>query len=87
VKKFTESDIEPHGSWDGVINADRSELVDAPPDWMKRGLSETASGYGRRLNSGLKIHFEGRLHRIYTTIFSNSGTNWFNTKGRKIVVR
>jgi hypothetical protein len=82
ARKFTESDIVR----DNYIDADRSELHYAPPEWMKRGLTETASGYGRRLNSGLKIDFEGRLYRIYITIFSNAGTAWFIVKGRRITV-
>jgi len=81
VKEFTESDvINDH------IYADRSELIDSPTDWQKQGLQETASGYGNRLNSGLKIRFCGRDYRIYVTQFSNAGTAWFKVKGRRIVV-
>ena len=84
VKQFTEADV-VKGQFERIY-ADRSELVYDPPEWMKRGLQETASGYGKRLNSGLKISFNGKLYRIYVTIFSNAGTSWFVTKGRKIIV-
>lgn len=85
MKEFTDKDVcrdtqFPH------IYCNRSELVDAPMWWHKRYLSETASGYGRRLNSGLKIHFNGRLYRIYVTCFSNAGTSWFKCKGETIYV-
>lgn len=86
MKEFKECDVQPSASWDGRINADRTDLIYAPTEWQKRGLSETASGYGNRLNSGLKIRFEGRDYRVYVTIFSNCGTCWFQTKERKIIV-
>lgn len=80
MRLFIESDVR-----DGRIRADRSELIWNPPKW-KRGLQETASGYGKRLNSGWMINFEGRKHRIYVTIYGNSGSSWFMSRGRKIHV-
>ena len=85
MKHFTETDVNKIGDFERIY-ADRSELLYDPPKWMKLGLQETASGYGKRLNSGLKISFNGKLYRIYITIFSNAGTAWFVTKGRRIVV-
>lgn len=81
MKLFNESDIlRDH------IYAEHSELVNAPMWWHTAGKTETRTGYGKRLNSGLKINFNGRLYRIYVTCFSNAGTAWFVSKGRKIVV-
>lgn len=86
MKEFTEADIVNNGAGLDRIAADRSELLYDPPDWMKAGLQETASGYGKRLNSGLKINYCGKLYRIYITCFSNCGTCWFTAKGRRIIV-
>ena len=86
VKQYTDADVVKHGDSYERIYADKADLEYAPPAWMARGLQETASGYGKRLNSGLKIHFNGKRYRIYVTIFSNCGTAWFQTKGRKIIV-
>lgn len=91
MKVFSETDLhvssgyaaDPNG---GHIICSKSELIHNPPDWMKRGLQETASGYGKRLNSGYSINWKGRIYRIYVTIFSNSGSCWFKPKGRKIWV-
>ena len=55
-------------------------------EWMKKGLSETASGYGRRLNTGRMVFFEGRWRRIYCCQYSNSGTNYFFYKGKWVVI-
>ena len=85
-KRFTDQDIVNHGGDYLRIYAERRELIYDPPLWMARGLQETASGYGKRLNSGLKISFNGKLYRIYTTVFSNVGSSWFTVRGRKIYV-
>lgn len=88
MRQFTDSDVRPTDtSFDGYICAEREELVYDPPKWMAAGRQETASGYGSRLNSGLKINFNGRLYRIYVTVFSNNGTAWFKTKGKRYIVR
>jgi hypothetical protein len=84
MKNFTDQDV-VKSDLDRIL-ANCKELIEAPPEWMKRGLQETASGYGSKLNSGFKISFNGKIYRIYTTIWSNCGTNWFVSKGRKIIV-
>jgi len=86
MRQFTDADVVQHGNGYERIYADRADLVVDEPAWMKRGLTQTASGYGKKLNSGLKIHFNGRLYRLYTTIYSNNGITWFTAKGRKICV-
>lgn len=91
MRLFTDKDI---SSWDSSvdghkmyrISADRDELIDAPMWFHLKGLQETRSGYGSRLNSGMKINFNGRLYRLYVTIFSNSGTMWFKSQGQTIIV-
>lgn len=85
MKKFTEADVVP---WAGAGNiwASREDLVEAPMWWHRRGLQETATGYGARLTMSRKIHFEGRLRRLYCTIYSNNGSVWFETRGRRIYV-
>lgn len=85
-RQFTTDDVQPSSCFDGSINADRTELEYAPTAWQRLGLQETATGYGRRLNSGLKIHFNGRAYRIYVTCFSNAGTAWFTSNGKRYVV-
>lgn len=82
MKHFTDADVDERGR----IYCSREDLEYAPTKRMLEGLQETASGYGARLNSGLKISFNGQMYRIYVTIFSNCGTSWFIAKGRKIIV-
>ena len=85
MKVFSETDIAyKTETYDSLSSVSREDLVYDPPEWMKAGLMESATGYGRRLNTGLKINWNGKLFRVYCTIFSNVGTCWFKTKGRKI---
>lgn len=89
MKLFTESDVQPHTvifNAGKIITEDNSDLLLAPLEWQKRGLQQTASGYGVKLTSPYKINFNGKLYRIYTACYSNSGSNYFITKGRKIFV-
>jgi hypothetical protein len=92
MKQFTESDIRKwKSSVDGsdmysLYITDTADLVDAPLDWQKRGLQQTASGYGSKLTSQYKIDFEGKLYRLYVTQFSNAGSTWFRVHGRKVFV-
>ena len=56
--------------------------------WQERGLSETASGYGRKLTSSKMVRLsDGRTRRVYVTCFSNSGTAWVNIGGEHYIVR
>lgn len=62
------------------------DLIDAPMWYHKRGLQQTASGYGRKLNSGKKYRFNGRLYRVYICQYSNSGTAYIIVNKEWIVL-
>ena len=64
------------------------EIIDKPLWWHKRGLSETASGYGKKLTSSKCIKLpDGRIRRIYVTIYSNIGTAWIILNKEQLIVR
>ena len=91
TRLHTESDVKtwPHsktGETMYKIYADTTDLIDDPLPWQKRGLQQTASGYGSKLTSCYKINFEGKLYRLYVTQYSNAGSTWFRVRGRKIFV-
>jgi len=94
MKLFTEKDLTPvwkndDGSTNNKIylgGPHHNFLVLKELPWQKRGLQQTASGYGMKLTNPYMIHFEGKLRRIYTTCFSNVGSNWFIYKGKRIYV-
>ena len=90
MKVFTQKDIVRTTDYKGFtyvrIYANKEELIDSPMWYHKRGLMQTATGYGRKLNSGLKINFEGKLYRIYVCQYSNAGTAYFTMKGERIIV-
>jgi hypothetical protein len=63
------------------------EFFDKPLWWHKQGLSQTASGYGKRLTSRRCIKLpDGRIRRVYVTIYSNAGTAWIVLDGKMWVV-
>ena len=66
---------------------ENADLVDAPLWWHQRGLSQTASGYGKALTTRWKIKHGGRLYRVYATCYSNCATHWFKVRGETIYLR
>lgn len=85
MKEYTTKDITDGGAI--VCCQDfREDLIDAPLWFHKKGLQETASGYGSKLTTRFKIRFEKKDYRVYCTLFSNSGSSWFKVKGKKIFV-
>lgn len=60
--------------------------ISAPMWYHKRGLMQTATGYGARLNTGYKVHYMGRDRRIYCRIYSNAGTCWIIVDKRQIII-
>jgi hypothetical protein len=85
AREFQDSDVDRRGKLPHIY-ADRDDLFYEPLWFHERGLQQTASGYGRKLTTPLKISFNGKLYRIYCTCFSNAGSNWFIVKGEKIYV-
>lgn len=55
--------------------------------WHTAGLSQTASGYGKRLTSARMVRLSnGREYRVYVTCYSNSGTAWIKVRGQIYIV-
>lgn len=65
--------IRPDGSFD-CFQTIECEAKDAPLWWQERGLSFTASGYGKRIPTRQMVKFNGKWRRVYCCIFSNIGT-------------
>lgn len=61
VRNFCREDVQDLNGRFPRIFVNISDLVDDPPDWMKQGLQQTASGYGAKLNTGRKISYRGNL--------------------------
>ncbi len=63
------------------------ESKDAPLWWHERGLSYTASGYGRKIPTRTMVKLPGspRWRRVYCCIYSNIGTCYV-TRGKDWIV-
>ncbi len=90
MKTFTDSDVQDHGVIAGAgsiyTKEYRKDLILDQLDWQKRGLQQSATGYGAKLTTGYKINFNGKLFRVYCTCYGNAGSCWFISRGRKIFV-
>lgn len=79
-------------AWEHSAGLDRLHdalyVFEDRPLWFHlAGLSQTASGYGRRLVSRRVVRFpDGRTRRVYVTQYSNAGTAWIVLNGRKLIV-
>jgi hypothetical protein len=86
-KPYTDADVENADSaYPRIYISGRKDMVYDPPEWMKMGLQQSASGYGGKLNSGYRINFNGKLYRLYISCYSNACSWWFVAKGRTIYV-
>ena len=88
MKLFNTADTAEHRSVANArtLNASWEDFQLAMLPWQKQGLRQTASGYGARLTTAYKINYNGRLYRLYNTIYSNIGSVWFKVKGQIIFV-
>lgn len=68
------------------LETTKDQLIYAPLWWHEKGLSQTASGYGKRLITPYKLEFKGHKRRVYNCIFSNSGTLYINVKKQMIII-
>ena len=68
----------------GITTNDR---LDCPLWWHKAGLSQTATGYGRKLTTRYKIPYRGRLYRIYACCFSNVASHFIMVRGQSLFLR
>ena len=79
-----------HGKSDNGTNfwCKEVEYKRAPLWWQLRGLSFTASGYGKAIPTDLMVKFNNRWRRVYCCIFSNSGTLYIKSPaGETITVQ
>ena len=55
--------------------------------WQKKGLSYTASGYGRRIPTSRKVKYGKKWYRVYCSISSNVGSCFIESRGWNLYIR
>ena len=68
------------------ISVTRSELIERPLDWQRRGIQETRTGYGPRLKTRYMLRYAGHLRRLYCCCYGNSGTLFISVRGKRLIV-
>lgn len=56
-------------------------VYEEPLKWQKKGISYTASGYGRKIPTPYVVTYKGRRRRVYACQFSNVATLYIIEKG------
>ena len=69
-----------------IIYTEEKDFIDCPLEWQKRGLQQTASGYGSKLTTSRKYKYNGKYYRVYACCYSNNGTAYIIVKGKEIVL-
>ena len=62
---------------------DVNDLILCELKWQKRGLMQTATGYGNKLTTRYKLKHNSRLYRVYAASFSNCASYYIVIKGEK----
>lgn len=57
---------------------------ESPLSWQIRGLTYTASGYGRRIPSRYMVLWEGRWRRVYVCQYGNAGTAYIGPSAKPL---
>jgi hypothetical protein len=68
------------------LKVNKSDLIERQLWYHKRGLQQTASGYGSKLTTHYMIKLNNRLYRVYCMIYSNSGTLYIISKGVRYIL-
>lgn len=51
--------------------------------WAQRMKGQDEMGYGQKIHSDYSIRFQGRIHKVYITCFSNVSSWWVMSHGQK----
>jgi len=62
------------------------ECKESPLWFHKRGLQQTASGYGKRLVTPYMVKFNDKWRRVYCCQFSNNGTLYIGKLTDNLIV-
>jgi hypothetical protein len=62
-------------------------VVYSPLDWQIKGYSQTSTGYGSKLTTANKVQYNGRLYRVYCICYSNNGSAYIISKGKRLFLR
>jgi len=62
------------------------ESKESPLWWQEKGLSYTATGYGKRIPTRYMVCYNGKWRRVYCAIYSNIGTCYIGNLRDNLIV-
>jgi len=60
------------------------DLIYKPLPWQKKGLQQTASGYGSKLTTTKMLKVGNKLYRVYVAQYGNAGSAYIIKNGKKL---
>lgn len=76
----------PAGGFD-YADSDVSEWRVSYTWWQLQGLSQTATGYGKKLTTSRMVRIGTRWHRVYCVCYSNIGTCYIVQHGERRIIQ
>lgn len=62
------------------------ESKESPLYWQEKGLTYTATGYGKRIPTRYMVRYNGKWRRVYCAIYSNIGTCYIGKLEQNLIV-
>jgi hypothetical protein len=62
------------------------ESKESPLWWQDKGLTYTATGYGKRIPTRYMVRYNGKWRRVYCAIYSNIGTCYIGKLSDNLIV-
>jgi hypothetical protein len=78
--------VRPDGTKDTFQTIELETKIQ-PLWWQERGLSFTATGYGKRIPTSYCVRFNGKWRRVYCAIYSNIGTCYIGKLSDNLIIR
>jgi len=68
---------------ESVVELESKEM---PLSWQEKGLTYTATGYGKRIPTRYMVRYNGKWRRVYCAIYSNIGTCYIGKLSDNLIV-
>lgn len=86
MNNLTITRIDSHKGYADLRVTHELETRESPLWWQDKGLSFTASGYGKRIPTRYMVLYLGKWRRVYYCIYSNAGTCYIGKLSDNLII-
>jgi len=76
----------PYADARDQYQVESAEVIEKPLWWQEKGLSYTATGYGKKIPTRYMVSYKGKFRRVYCAIYSNNGTMYIGNLSQGLIV-